>query len=74
MQLEEGLGRFHAQYRQDRPQGADEDGLANEQFLFGGENIDGSPTSGPHARKWSRPRRPDRVVAQAEAASTPNAA
>ena len=39
--LEEGLGRFHAQYRQDRPQGADEDGLANEQFLFGGENTDG---------------------------------
>ena len=39
--LEEGLGRFHAQYRQDRPQGTDEDGLANEQFLFGGENIDG---------------------------------
>ncbi len=39
--LEEGLGRFHAQYRQDRPQGTDEDGLANEQFLFGGENTDG---------------------------------
>ena len=40
-QLEEGLGRFHAQYRQERPQGLAEDGLANEQFLFGGENTDG---------------------------------
>ena len=39
--LEEGLGRFHAQYRQDRPPASDEAGLANEQFLFGGENTDG---------------------------------
>lgn len=39
--LEEGLGRFHAQYRQSRPQGESEDGLTNEQFLFGGENPDG---------------------------------
>jgi hypothetical protein len=40
-ELEEGLGRFHAQYRQARPKGGDETGLANEQFLFGGENVDG---------------------------------
>ncbi len=40
-ELEEGLGRFHAQYRQDRPEGIDETGLANEQVLFGGENTDG---------------------------------
>jgi hypothetical protein len=40
-ELEEGLGRFHAQYRQDRPEGIDETGLANEQVLFGGENGDG---------------------------------
>lgn len=39
--LEEGFGRFHAQYRKDRPKGADETGLANEQFLFGGQNTDG---------------------------------
>src|SRR5690606_25914078 len=39
--LEEGLGRFHAQYRQDRPKGLEETGLTNEQFLFGGENVDG---------------------------------
>ena len=40
-ELEPGLGRFHAQYRQDRPKGVDETGLANEQFLFGGETVDG---------------------------------
>ena len=40
-ELEDGLGRFHAQYRQQRPEGSDEGGLANEQFLFGGENTDG---------------------------------
>ncbi|TCU13450.1 glycoside hydrolase family 172 protein [Rhizobium sullae] len=38
---EEGLGRFHAQYRQARPEGESEDGLTNEQFLFGGETTDG---------------------------------
>lgn len=39
--LEGDMGRFHAQYRQDRPKGMSEKGLINEQFLFGGENIDG---------------------------------
>jgi len=39
--LENGLGRFHAQYRQARPKGRDETGLTNEQLLFGGENRDG---------------------------------
>ncbi|RWD98589.1 glycoside hydrolase family 172 protein [Mesorhizobium sp.] len=39
--LEAGLGRFHAQYRQERPEGMAETGLSNEQFLFGGENTDG---------------------------------
>ncbi|MER8994267.1 glycoside hydrolase family 172 protein [Mesorhizobium sp. M0678] len=41
-ELEEGLGRFHAQYRQQRPDGIDETGLANEQVLFGGEDTDGN--------------------------------
>jgi hypothetical protein len=40
--LEDGMGRFHAQYRQDRPQGKPEDGKTNEQHLFGGENVDGA--------------------------------
>ena len=40
-ELESGMGRFHAQYRQARPEGMIEKGLANEQFLFGGENVDG---------------------------------
>lgn len=40
--LEDDMGRFHAQYRQDRPQGMSEKGLINEQFLFGGENVDGA--------------------------------
>ncbi|AZO26630.1 hypothetical protein ABID26_006936 [Mesorhizobium shonense] len=39
--LEDDLGRFHAQYRQARPEGMAETGLTNEQFLFGGENTDG---------------------------------
>jgi hypothetical protein len=39
--LEDGLGRFHANYRQARPKGSAEGSLANEQFLFGGENVDG---------------------------------
>ncbi|RWB15114.1 MAG: DUF2961 domain-containing protein [Mesorhizobium sp.] len=39
--LEDDLGRFHAQYRQARPEGMAETGLSNEQFLFGGENTDG---------------------------------
>ena len=40
-QLEDGMGRFHAQYRQDRPDGVSEAGKTNEQHLFGGENVDG---------------------------------
>lgn len=40
-ELEEGLGRLHAQYRQSRPQGMDQGALTNEQFLFGGENTNG---------------------------------
>jgi hypothetical protein len=39
--LEDGLGRFHAQYRQERREPFDEIGLTNEQVLFGGENVDG---------------------------------
>lgn len=39
--LEEDMGRFHAHYRQARPAGMSEAGLTNEQFLFGGENVDG---------------------------------
>ncbi|MBJ3786041.1 glycoside hydrolase family 172 protein [Devosia sediminis] len=40
--LEDDMGRFHAQYRQDRPAGMSEAGLVNEEFLFGGENVDGA--------------------------------
>jgi hypothetical protein len=40
-QLEPGLGRFHAQWRRAIPRGEVEDGLTNEQFLFGGVNTDG---------------------------------
>ncbi len=40
--LEDDMGRFHAQYRQDRPKGKSEAGLINEQFLFGGENVNGA--------------------------------
>lgn len=40
--LEAGLGRFHAQFRHDRPAGAPETGLTNEEFLFGGLNTDGT--------------------------------
>jgi hypothetical protein len=40
-ELEESLGRFHAQYRQARPEGLNEDGLKNEEFLFGGETVSG---------------------------------
>src|SRR5687768_3925432 len=39
--LEEDMGRFHAQYRQSRPEGMSDNGLTNEQYLFGGENVDG---------------------------------
>lgn len=41
-ELEEGLGRFHAQFRMDRPRGRSEAGLTNEQVLFGGANVDGA--------------------------------
>lgn len=40
--LEEGVGRFHAQYRQATPVGIDETGMRNEQVLFGGVNVDGT--------------------------------
>ncbi|MEM6428589.1 MAG: glycoside hydrolase family 172 protein, partial [Deinococcota bacterium] len=39
--LEQGLGRFHAQWRTDIPEGADERQLTNEETLFGGVNTDG---------------------------------
>jgi hypothetical protein len=40
--LEEGLGRFHAQWRRENPtDGVDERGQSNEEFLFGGENATG---------------------------------
>ena len=40
--LEEGLGRFHAQWRRENPtDGVDEDGQSNDEFLFGGENVTG---------------------------------
>jgi hypothetical protein len=40
--LEDGLGRFHAQWRRENPcQGVDEAGQTNEEFLFGGENLTG---------------------------------
>jgi hypothetical protein len=38
--LEEGLGRFHAQWRRENPtDGVGEEGQTNEEFLFGGENV-----------------------------------
>ena len=40
--LEDGLGRFHAQWRRENPtDGVTEEGQSNEEFLFGGENIGG---------------------------------
>jgi hypothetical protein len=40
--LEEGLGRFHAQWRRENPtDGVGEEGQTNEEFLFGGENDTG---------------------------------
>jgi hypothetical protein len=39
--LEEGLGRFHAQYRQEIPKGIDGTGMSNEDFQFAGRNTDG---------------------------------
>ena len=41
-ELEEGLGRFHAQWRRQNPtDGVPEGEQSNEAFLFGGENIGG---------------------------------
>ena len=41
-ELEEGLGRFHAQWRRQNPtDGVPEDEQSNETFLFSGENIGG---------------------------------
>ncbi len=41
--LEEGLGRFHAQWRRQNPtNGRDETGMSNEEVLFGGSNLDGA--------------------------------
>lgn len=41
-ELEEGLGRFHAQWRRENPcDGIEQGGQSNEEFQFGGENIDG---------------------------------
>jgi hypothetical protein len=39
--LEEGLGRFHAQWRRAVPEGEEQGGMTNEEFLFGGVNTDG---------------------------------
>lgn len=39
--LEPGLGRFHAQWRCAIPAGGSEEGLTNEEFLFGGTNESG---------------------------------
>lgn len=41
-ELSEGLGRFHAQFRMDRPEAPSEEGLTNEEVLFGGETTDPS--------------------------------
>jgi hypothetical protein len=41
--LEQGLGRFHAQWRRENPtDGVEEAGQSNEVFLFGGENTSGA--------------------------------
>ncbi|MEJ5867275.1 glycoside hydrolase family 172 protein [Pseudokineococcus sp. 5B2Z-1] len=41
--LEEGLGRFHAQFRRVNPTpGISEDGLSNDEFQFGGTNLTGA--------------------------------
>ncbi|WP_226781714.1 glycoside hydrolase family 172 protein [Oceaniglobus trochenteri] len=41
-QLDDDMGRLHAQYRQDIPEAFDETGLTNEEVLFGGETTDGA--------------------------------
>ena len=41
-ELEEGLGRFHAQWRRENPTDGEEQGeQSNEEFLFGGQNLSG---------------------------------
>ena len=41
-ELDDGLGRFHAQWRRQNPSdGVEEVGQSNKEFLFGGENIGG---------------------------------
>ncbi len=41
-ELEEGLGRFHAQWRRENPtEGAEQGDESNMEFLFEGENLDG---------------------------------
>ena len=41
-ELEDGLGRFHAQWRRANPTpGIEEDGLSNDEFQFGGTNLSG---------------------------------
>jgi hypothetical protein len=40
-QLESGLGRFHAQWRRERPRAMSDAGLLNEVYEFGGVNPDG---------------------------------
>lgn len=39
--LEPGLGRFHAQWRRSIPEGVKDDGMSNEEFLFGGVTTSG---------------------------------
>ena len=40
--IEADMGRFHAQFRLDRPKGRDESGLTNAEVLFGGVNTNGA--------------------------------
>ena len=41
-ELEEGLGRFHAQWRRENPcDGTEQGNQSNEEFQFGGENVGG---------------------------------
>ncbi|HEX6014166.1 MAG TPA: glycoside hydrolase family 172 protein [Geminicoccaceae bacterium] len=40
--LEDGLGRFHAQWRRSVPSPSAEPGMSDEEVLFGGHNVDGA--------------------------------
>ncbi len=40
--LQPGLGRFHAQWRRDIPEGEPQGTMTNEEYLFGGPNLDAS--------------------------------